>query len=727
MSTFRGFTAAGITRRTLAACAASALIASTALTPLAPVFAQTPQAAQGDVAKPWPGPPITAQTPAGDPPARVGRIAKMNGTVSFHTADEDQWGPAKLNYPLTSGNALWTEPDARAELHVGSGNRLVMDSRTELNVIALDDTRFEAGLPQGTAYLNVTDVAPGESYTLQTPRGSVQITQPGRYVIAAGDDDTPTTVSIFDGGQAKLNGRGLSQIVSTGQLARLTGPVDGDEPVKADIGSAGPQSAFVQSVLADEKAPQIAAAPVPATAAAAVQTPRPSAPAAIPAQVQGMTGAQDLAAYGSWSSAPDYGAVWYPPVEAGWVPYRHGHWAYIPPWGWTWVADEPWGFAPFHYGRWVMVRDRWAWSPGRPHHHHHHYRPVYAPALVAFFGTGSGLSISITAGNVGWVPLGWHEPYYPPYRVSRTYIRNVNVTHVTNITRVTNVTNVNNVTVNRFVNRNSATVVSTEAMRRSEPVQRVAQRIERRQIDSARIDRRARIEPTAATAGMSPKTAERMGIRGDDRRASPQREAPGPQIRQAERRTTDLRPVEARQTAAHHAEPQARNRQQNTRAETGSLPVANTTQRQIDRIQRPQAQPREQQAGPDRVDPQQRATQDQQRQTMERQRAEQAQTQEHQRRELQRQEQQRQDILQQRRQEAERQSQAGRQLEAQRQEQQRQAVQRQHDFQRQHAEQQQREAQRRQQDMQSQQNRQQEMRRQQQDADDRRPPRREQN
>lgn len=721
MSTFRGFKVAGITRRTLAACVASALIASTALTPLAPVLAQTPPAAQGDAATPWPGPPITAQTSAGDPPARVGRIAKMDGTVSFHTADEDQWGPARLNYPLTSGNALWTEPDARAELHVGSGNRLVMDSRTELNVITLDDTRFEAGLPQGTAYLNVTDVAPGESYTLQTPRGSVQIAQPGRYVIAAGDDDTPTTVSAFDGGQAKLNGRGLSQTVSAGQLARLTGPVDGDEPVKADIGSAGPQSAFVQSVLADEKAPQTAANPVPPTSPTAIQSPRPPAPAAAPAQVQGMTGVQDLAAYGSWSTAPDYGAVWYPPVEAGWVPYRYGHWAYIPPWGWTWVADEPWGFAPFHYGRWVMVHDRWAWSPGRHHRHHHHYRPVYAPALVAFFGTGSGLSISITAGNVGWVPLGWHEPYYPPYRVSRTYIRNVNVTHVTNITRVTNVTNVNNVTVNRFVNRNSATVVSTEAMRRSEPVQRAAQRIERRQIDSARIDRRACIEPTAATAGMSPKTAERMGIREDNRRASSHRGAPGPQIRQAERRTTDLRPVEARQ-----AEPQVRNRQQNARAETRSQPVANTTQPQTDRIQRPQAQSREQLSGPNHAEPQQRAAQDQQRQMMERQRTEQAQTQERQRRELQRQEQQRQDILR-RRQEAERQSQAGRQLEAQRQEQQRQAVQRQHDFQRQHAEQQQREAQRRQQDMQPQQNRQQEIRRQQQDADDQRRQRREQN
>ncbi|PJI37701.1 DUF6600 domain-containing protein [Ferrovibrio sp.] len=713
MSMHRGFkVVATAARRTLAVCATSALITSTTFTPLASVFAQTPQTAQnqtsqGDAAKPWPGPPITAQNSAGDPPARVGRIARMNGTVSFHTTDEDQWGPAKLNYPLTSGNALWTEPNARAELQIGSGNRLVMDSKTELNVIALDDTRFEAGLPQGTAYLNVDDVAPGESYTLQTPRGSVQITEPGRYVIAAGDDDTPTTVTALDGGKAQLSGRNLNQAVPAGQQAALTGPLDGDEPVKPSLAPAAPQSTFVQSVLADEKAPQTAAAPAsaapPAAPAATTQTPRPPAPAAVPAQVQGMTGAQDLSSYGSWSTAPDYGAVWYPPVETGWVPYRHGHWAYVPPWGWTWVADEPWGFAPFHYGRWVMVRDRWAWSPGvvvtvRRPHHHHHYRPVYAPALVAFFGTGSGVSISITAGNVGWVPLGWHEAYYPPYRVSRTYIRNVNVTHVTNITKVTNVTNVNNVTVNRFVNRNSATVVSADAMRRSEPVQRAVQRPDRQQIESARIDRRARIEPTAMTAGMSPKTAERMGIRSNDSRGSERRDAPGPQIRQTERRATDLKPVETRQVDARRTEPQSRNRQQ--------------------------AQPRQEQARPEqpRQEMQQRAAREQQRAAREQQRqpAERQQNvQDRQRQELQRQ-----DNMRQQRENQERQTQDHRrqQQELQRQTQQRQ----QQDVQRQHGDQQQREAQRRQKEAQPQ-SRPQDVRRQQQDADDQRRQRREQN
>ncbi|QDO98906.1 hypothetical protein FNB15_17240 [Ferrovibrio terrae] len=713
MSMHRGFkVAATAARRTLAVCAASALIASTAFTPLAPVFAQTPQASQGDSAKPWPGPPITAQTDANDPPARVGRIARMNGTVSFHTADEDQWGPATLNYPLTNGNALWTEPGARAELQIGSGNRLVMDSSTELNVTTLDDTSFEAGLPQGSAYLNIADVAPGESYALQTPRGRVVITEPGRYLVSAGDDDAPTTVSALDRGSAKLSGRGTDRTVPAGQAATLSGPLDGDEPIKTALAPAQ-ASAFAQSVLQDEKAltqtatilnPNTAQAAVPAQRAAAL--PANAAPVPMPTQVQGMTGAQDLAAYGAWSSAPDYGAVWYPPVETGWVPYRHGHWAYVQPWGWTWVADEPWGFAPFHYGRWVVVHDRWAWSPGRHHHrhhHHHHSRPVYAPALVAFFGGGSGISVTVTTGNVGWVPLGWHEPYYPPYRVSRHYIRNVNVTHVTNITKVTNVTNINNVTVNRYANRGGATMVSADAMRRSEPVQRAVQRVDHRQIENARIDRRARIEPSAATAGMSSRTAERMGIRDNERGAAQRREAPGPDIRQSDRRSTDLKPVDARQSEARR---QPQPRQDQARPDQA---------RQDRRDQQPRTVREPQQPAVERPQNTQREAQDLQRQEQRRQnnQRQQREVQERQVQERQGQERQRQQ------QEMQRQDQH-------RQEQQRQAVQRQQDVQRQHADQQQREAQRRQQEVQ-QQSRQQEVRRQQQDIDDQRRQRREQN
>ena len=140
-----------------------------------------------------------------------------------------------------------------------------------------------------------------------------------------------------------------------------------------------------------------------------------------------MTGAEDLDRHGRWETAPEWGTVWIPSVVVpNWAPYRFGHWAWTRHWGWTWVDDAPWGFAPFHYGRWVIWGGRWCWVPGSYVH-----RPVYAPALVGWVGTG-GVSVSITLGSraapprVGWYPLAPREVYVPAYRHTPRYEYRVN-------------------------------------------------------------------------------------------------------------------------------------------------------------------------------------------------------------------------------------------------------------------------------------------------------------
>lgn len=42
-------------------------------------------------AQPAPPPGAATQQTGGDPPERVGRLARVTGTVSFHTADDTQW------------------------------------------------------------------------------------------------------------------------------------------------------------------------------------------------------------------------------------------------------------------------------------------------------------------------------------------------------------------------------------------------------------------------------------------------------------------------------------------------------------------------------------------------------------------------------------------------------------------------------------------------------------
>ncbi|MGE5257164.1 MAG: DUF6600 domain-containing protein, partial [Hyphomicrobiales bacterium] len=124
----------------------------------------------------------------------------------------------------------------------------------------------------------------------------------------------------------------------------------------------------------------------------------------------GVYGASDLDRYGRWRDVPDYGPVWVPTgVPAGWAPYSTGSWTLDPYYGWTWVDTAPWGWAPYHYGRWVYLNSYWCWAPGPMV-----ARPVYAPALVAFYGGPHGAAA--IGGNgpvVGWVALGWGEPCIP--------------------------------------------------------------------------------------------------------------------------------------------------------------------------------------------------------------------------------------------------------------------------------------------------------------------------
>ncbi|HME23040.1 MAG TPA: DUF6600 domain-containing protein [Acetobacteraceae bacterium] len=462
-----------------------------------------PQPAHAQGVPPQPPQPSAQDQRGGDPPARVGRLAQLNGTVSFHTQDESEWSPATLNYPVTQGNAYWTQPNARAVIEV-SASHIVMAPGTELDVATLTDTAFQATVPQGELYLRVRAAAPDETYAVQTPRGLVTLTTPGRYGVVAGDTQNPTLITVVEG-SAHVEGPGVSLDVAANQMASITGT----DTFQAEIGPAQ-HDPFLTAMLNSERPAQAqGVAPPPAVAA--------------------MPGGEDLAEYGTWTQSADYGQVWYPQVTQGWVPYREGSWAYVAPWGWTWVDSAPWGFAPFHYGRWAEVGGRWGWVPGTAVGG---YQPVYAPALVTFLGiaaavgVGVGIGSALAGGNVGWLPLGPREPFQPWYHASNNYIRQVNVAHVTNFTTINR-----NVTINNFVNRGAATVVPTSAMTASRPVASSVQRVDPAQLAQARpVVGEQPLRPASTTAGVTPAVARQLNLAPA---ASLHAIAPGPVIHAA--------------------------------------------------------------------------------------------------------------------------------------------------------------------------------------------------
>ena len=53
---------------------------------------------------------------AQDPPSRVARLNWLIGNVSFQPSGVDDWTAATLNYPLTTGDQLYADAGARAEI-----------------------------------------------------------------------------------------------------------------------------------------------------------------------------------------------------------------------------------------------------------------------------------------------------------------------------------------------------------------------------------------------------------------------------------------------------------------------------------------------------------------------------------------------------------------------------------------------------------------------------------
>ena len=392
-----------------------------------------------------------------DPPARVARISYIQGSVSLRPDATSDWSQAALNYPVTTDNYLWTDAGARAELQVGS-TTLQLGPETALQTTALDYQQTQVSITQGTLSARVRELADNEVAEFDTPAGAVSMVRPGDLRVDVSPDGQYTTVTVRHG-QAEMRTGGTTFPIPAGNSVVISGTNAGTY----DMRDAPALDGFDEWALARDQQQDNA----------------------VSAQYvsREMTGYDDLDAYGTWRVVPAYGRVWMPRrVAPGWAPYRYGHWVYVRPWGWTWVDDAPWGFAPFHYGRWAFWSGSWVWVPGTIV-----ARPVYAPALVAFVG-GPGWHVSVGVGSaVGWIPLAPGEVYFPSYRVSQRYARNVNITNV----RVTNinVTNVN-VTNIHYANRGVAggmTTVPRTVFAGGRPVGRSVISVSPRERDAAPV------------------------------------------------------------------------------------------------------------------------------------------------------------------------------------------------------------------------------------------------
>src|SRR5258706_5567227 len=412
-----------------------------------------------------------------DPPSRAARLSYTGGAVSFEPAGTDDWVTIVNNRPITTGDKLCDDRDGRDELRFGA-TAVRLGSETGSSFLNLDDRSAQIRVTEGTVNVRVKRLDEDESIEIDTPNLAFTVLRPGSYRVTVNEAGDSTFVKVR-GGDGEVTGGGSSYAVHANQ----TGTFSGTDELSADVQNYYDDDDFDQWCGDRDR-----------------RWDRSTSSRYVSDDVVGY---EDLDEYGGWRPVPEYGTVWFPHTTiVGWAPYRYGHWVWISPWGWTWVDDAPWGFAPFHYGRWVAVGGVWGWVPCAPRTvvGVAYVRPVYAPALVAWVG-GPHFSVGIGIGGgggvgVAWFPLAPREVYVPSYRVSRTYVTNVNVSNTTVNTTVVN-NYYNTVVVNKqvtnikYVNQtapNAVTATSRETFTSARPVGRDMMKIDRREIESAQVN-----------------------------------------------------------------------------------------------------------------------------------------------------------------------------------------------------------------------------------------------
>lgn len=372
---------------------------------------------------------------AGDPSGSIGRtpprISYVEGEVSFWRPGAEDWAPAQVNTPLAPGDELYTGQGGNLELQVGNRAFVRAWGGTQVGLANQEPDFLQVKVTAGHVSLDLRTVEPGHTVELDTPGAAFTIERPGYYRVDVAADRTAFITRRA--GRATLtpaDGQPLA-VAPSEEVVLEGGPTPTARSYVAPELDTWDRWNYART---DELIESISARYLPA----------------------GVYGANELDHHGNWRVVPQYGAIWVPEaVPSGWAPYSTGRWVLDPLYGWTWIDAAPWGWAPYHYGRWVSVDGFWAWAPGPLV-----ARPVYAPALVAFFGApGARVGVSVS-----WVALGWGEPLVPwwgrPGFVGRPYWAGWGGPRVVNnvVVNRTTVVNVNTINVYRNVTVQNAVV-----------------------------------------------------------------------------------------------------------------------------------------------------------------------------------------------------------------------------------------------------------------------------
>src|SRR6185436_12479948 len=118
------------------------------------------------------------------------RIQRVDGEVAFNNdalyskdsnVENAQWIAATSNQPFSVGDRIYTRDNSHASLAFTGRNFARLNPNTGLDVIALNDSRTQLALRDGSAIFDVGYLTPGQLYEVGTPYGAVDFMEPGLY------------------------------------------------------------------------------------------------------------------------------------------------------------------------------------------------------------------------------------------------------------------------------------------------------------------------------------------------------------------------------------------------------------------------------------------------------------------------------------------------------------------------------------------------------------------
>jgi hypothetical protein len=141
--------------------------------------------------------------------------------VSFSPGGNDEWVHASVNRPIVTGDKLWADNQARAEIAVDNSTWW-LGEQTSVVVSNLDDRVVQLQLQQGSLDVRVRRFAEGNIVEVDTPNLAFSITRPGRYRIEV-DPQGDTTMVAVRAGMGDVYGESASYVVTSGQAYRFYG------------------------------------------------------------------------------------------------------------------------------------------------------------------------------------------------------------------------------------------------------------------------------------------------------------------------------------------------------------------------------------------------------------------------------------------------------------------------------------------------------------------------